>query len=261
VVKIPGPGVPEHWAGVEARIAAAVHRAGLPVPAVRDLVEVDGRPSIVFERVDGPSMWEVLLDDPTRLETLTDQMVEVQRAINDLEAPDDLPDLRHRTCAKLIDAPLLTEAERRDAIGLMVSLPVGLSLCHGDLHPGNILMGPGGPVVIDWFDACAGHRAADMVRTSLLIRPLVDCGRRPHLPGASSTLLDRLHRSYLSKVVTSSGSPAQELLQWERVLAAGRLAEQADEGHADLLALWRSTDGPDPFPTRLSEVLSALGPG
>jgi Phosphotransferase enzyme family len=40
----------------EARIARAVHAAGLPVPAVGDIVEVNGRRGLLYERVDGLSM-------------------------------------------------------------------------------------------------------------------------------------------------------------------------------------------------------------
>ena len=53
VVKIPRPGVPGHWASLEARHTAAVHRLGLPVPEMRGVIEIDGRDAVVFERVDG----------------------------------------------------------------------------------------------------------------------------------------------------------------------------------------------------------------
>lgn len=261
VVKVPRQGVPEHWAGIEARIAGAVHDTGLPTPAVLEVVDVEGRESIVFERIYGPSMWELLVENPERLPDLTAQMIEVQRAINTVEAPAGVPNLRRRTFAKIGEADFLTEDERENAVGLTTSLPIGSSLCHGDLHPGNILMGSSGPVVIDWFDACAGHRAADLVRTSLLIRPLAGDGGPTHLPGASPALLRELHQLYLADVVAQSGATTDQLLRWERVLAASRLAEQTNEDHEELLALWRSTDGPDPCETQLSEALLALENG
>jgi aminoglycoside phosphotransferase (APT) family kinase protein len=35
-------------------------------------------------------------------------------------------------------------------------------LLHRDLHPGNVILSPGGPVVIDWTNAAAGDPAVDV---------------------------------------------------------------------------------------------------
>ncbi|MEZ5166535.1 MAG: phosphotransferase [Acidimicrobiales bacterium] len=64
VVKVPRPGVPPHWAGEEARFTAAVRELGAPAPAVLDLVDVAGREAIVFDRVVGRSMWDLIVDSP-----------------------------------------------------------------------------------------------------------------------------------------------------------------------------------------------------
>jgi len=44
--------------GYEARVARAVHASGLPVPAVGEIIGVNGRNGLVYQRVDGHSMWE-----------------------------------------------------------------------------------------------------------------------------------------------------------------------------------------------------------
>ena len=38
----------------------------------------------------------------------------------------------------------------------------GAALLHGDLHPGNVILSPAGPVVIDWTNAGAGDPALDV---------------------------------------------------------------------------------------------------
>ena len=50
---------PRRWLDEELRIARLVHAAGLAVPAPGEIVEINGRVGLVYERVDGPSM----LDD------------------------------------------------------------------------------------------------------------------------------------------------------------------------------------------------------
>jgi aminoglycoside phosphotransferase (APT) family kinase protein len=50
------------------------------------------------------------------------------------------------------------------------ALPEGDRLCHGDLHPGNMLGAPTTPVVIDSEDASHGDPRGDMVCTAVLMR-------------------------------------------------------------------------------------------
>ena len=42
---------PTDWADAEAAFTAAVYALGVPAPEVRDLIEIDGRPAIIFEYV------------------------------------------------------------------------------------------------------------------------------------------------------------------------------------------------------------------
>src|SRR6478752_2749091 len=66
VLKLFHPGAPDRPER-EYRVTRAVHAAGLPAPAVYELVEVDGRAGIVFERVDGPSLFEYVQARPWKL--------------------------------------------------------------------------------------------------------------------------------------------------------------------------------------------------
>lgn len=256
VVKVPRPGVPPHWARVEASITGAIHQAGAPCPAVRGLVDVNGRESIVFERIDGPSLWEVMVTEPSAMADHVAILVELQRTIHRVCANPPVPRLSDRIGSKILAADGLGEVERRRAATLAATLPDGSALCHGDLHPANVLLSEDGPVVIDWFDAAAGSPTADLVRTSLLIRPLSRGRDVAHLRGAEPEVLTSLHHHYIDQAVgelldadpgdagRSTGTPlADELLCWERVLAAGRLAEHTTADRSDLLALLQAEDG------------------
>ncbi len=271
VVKVPRPGVPPHWARVEAGIADAVHRAGVPCPEVRGLVEVDGRESIVFERIDGPSLWDRMVAEPSAMAELVAVLVGLQRSINQVRCLPPIPRLSDRIGSKILAADGLEEAERAEAARLAASLPQGTALCHGDLHPANVLLSDRGPVVIDWFDAAAGSPVSDVVRTSLLVRPLSGGRAVTHLPGADGELLARLHDRYVDQAVTAliadggcragaGGSTplVDELLLWERVLAAGRLAEHTTADRGDLLGLIRAT-GPTDRCSALARSLGAIG--
>ena len=70
VVKLYWEGASRDAAEREASRAAAARRAGAPCPAVREVVMIDERPGVVFERVDGPSMLKRLTADPAYIDAI-----------------------------------------------------------------------------------------------------------------------------------------------------------------------------------------------
>ncbi len=58
---------PADWVEYESRIAHAVHDAGIPSPAAGEIVEVNGRRGLVYERLEGISMLQDMNAHPWRL--------------------------------------------------------------------------------------------------------------------------------------------------------------------------------------------------
>src|SRR5262245_11040712 len=73
----------------EFAITRAVHAAGLPVPAVYELVEVEGRKGVVFERVDGRSMFEQVVARPWQLFAAARQLAELHAQLHGVKAPTE----------------------------------------------------------------------------------------------------------------------------------------------------------------------------
>lgn len=232
VVKILRPGIPSHWAAIEADIVTRVHRAGLPVPATEGVVKVDGRSGIVFERVEGESMWARMKASPERIPELIDTLVDLQVQLHQTEVVG-LPDLVRRLGSKIDQAVQIPSGDRRQVQSMLAGLPTGFALCHGDFHPANIALTDQGPVILDWFDAATGHPTADLVRSSLLMRPPTE---NAWLRGATRTLLDALHGSYISRLVRSGLVDAAAFGPWEAVVAVARMSEPVPA--EDLLAIW-----------------------
>ena len=254
VIKIFRPYVPVHWAAKEARFTSAVRDVGAPAPAVCGLVEIEGRDAIVFERVSGPSMWELVVESPRDAAGLARELATVHRRILSAGLPCEMTGVVERMHSKIAGVEQLTPADRGEARQALDSLPKGAALLHGDLHPGNVLMGPEGPVVIDWFDSAIGHPMADVVRSSLLLRPFGMAGERPHLPGAHSWLLGEMHDTYVAAMSDVLTAPMGQLRLLEAVVAASRLAEDAEAHKSPLLELWLGRDGRGRSP--LLEALS-----
>ncbi|MEX1296921.1 MAG: phosphotransferase [Candidatus Limnocylindrales bacterium] len=233
VVKVLHPGIPGHWAEMEADTLARVRSAGLPVPECEGIVEFDGRAGIVMERIEGVSMWERIKREPNRVASLIEQLVDLQIDVQRTFVPGLVPMVR-RLHSKIGDATQLSAAERDEAKEVLKRLPDGDALCHGDFHPANIILADRGPVILDWFDAAAGDVTADFVRSSLLMRPPFD--RSSWLAGSTPELLDQIHSHYITELVRRGSLDAQAFGSWEVVTAVARMCEPVPD--MDLIAIW-----------------------
>ncbi len=236
VIKIPKSHVPDEWIHLEAAYTEAVRSVGAEAPEVRDLVEIEGRPSIVFERIHGLSMWDVIRSEPDRSEALVDELVGLQRRIHGLALPVGLPDLVARMQSKALAVIGLSSAEQSEAHDLIDELPRGAGVLHGDLHPGNIIVTDDRIVAIDWFDASIGHPLADVLRSTLLMRPF-RVGDPVHLPNADEGTLEKLHGRYIELFADVL---AIETPNWLAAVAVSRLAEAADPVESDLWDRWHA---------------------
>lgn len=59
--------------------------------------------------------------------------------------------------------------EQNEILRLIDKLPDGDTLCHGDFHPGNILLSDGNTYVIDFMNVCYGNLLYDIARTVYLV--------------------------------------------------------------------------------------------
>lgn len=126
---------------------------GYPVP---EIISVTG-PDLVLERIEGPTMMEALVADPTALERIASELAQLHERLHRIVAPAWLP--------------------QRDE---------GERLLHLDLHPGNVILGPGGPVVIDWANAARGSAGLDPA-----IAIAIFLSARAGVPSAQREALDR----------------------------------------------------------------------
>jgi aminoglycoside phosphotransferase (APT) family kinase protein len=116
-------------------------------------------------------------------------------------------------------------------------LPAGDRLCHGDFHPGNVLLTAGRTAVIDWVGATRGSPEADHARTLLLLRwadPLPDTSvfSRALIRAGRSMLADRYARIY-----QRGATRLRQVDRWLIVHAAARLAEGIQAEEAMLLGM------------------------
>ena len=79
----------------EAHITAAAVEAGLPAPKIWETLTVNGRPGIVMERVEGPTMMRWGTTFPWRIYTGAKMMARLHVEVHS-KIGADIPDLRDR---------------------------------------------------------------------------------------------------------------------------------------------------------------------
>jgi aminoglycoside phosphotransferase (APT) family kinase protein len=127
---------------IEAQVMVHARGFGVPVPEVFDVSGLD----IVMERAAGPTMLDMLGRQPWTLRA------------------------QARLLARLHDI-----VHRVPVAGLGLPAPFGVTdrdshvLLHRDLHPVNVILTAGGPVIIDWEGAARGPAMADVAMTWVII--------------------------------------------------------------------------------------------
>jgi aminoglycoside phosphotransferase (APT) family kinase protein len=234
-IKVPVASTPDEWIRYEARYAEAARAAGAPAPRLLGLEQIEGRTASVWERLEGTSMWQLVVDRPRDAPALGRLLADVQADLFALVPPVTLPRQRDRLVSKIRRTAATVDASLAAALERMPP-PIGdLRLCHGDLHPSNVILGRDGPMLVDWFDASRGDRHADIARSLLTL--LGDGADPPkHLPGWDPATLRALTDAYLGRLREHVEIDDDLLARWQAVSAVARIAEGVALG--PLLDVW-----------------------
>jgi aminoglycoside phosphotransferase (APT) family kinase protein len=236
VVKVPKPTTPASWIRAEAKYVEAARAVGAPAPALLGMEEIFGRPASVWEHVEGPSLWQEVVEQPHRSADVGARLAEIQLALFELVPPVTLPSQRDRLISKIRWSAANLDPSLGAALELLPAPTGRPRLCHGDLHPSNVIVSKDGLVLVDWFDASRGDRVSDVARSSLTL--LGEGASTPsHLPGSDPRTLAVLTKAYLSRLQESLDIPPALLSRWQAINAAARLAEGVSR--EPLLEVWR----------------------
>lgn len=160
----------------EARLMTYLSGAGMPVPLVHD----SEGPDIIMDRVMGSTMLTDLTSHPWRLERHARTLAAIHRQLHGIAAPDWLP----------------------------ASNDTGRCVVHRDLHPDNVMLGPDGPVVIDWQGAARGEADDDTATAWVIMRTAEVPG--PRLQRTVGTLGQQL---FAARFRAACGSIAPSAVQ------------------------------------------------
>ncbi|NIV38946.1 MAG: phosphotransferase, partial [Anaerolineae bacterium] len=153
VLKLFFPTIPQAWIDKEVETGRYIQDAGLPVPKVYETVRRDGRAGVVYERIEGPSLLNQLGTKPWNVVRYARLLAGLHAQVHDVSAPPGLETQHEWATGGIPESAKLPEDLRDRILRLLASMPEGEQLCHGDFHPGNIIVTQRGPVIIDWMTA------------------------------------------------------------------------------------------------------------
>jgi aminoglycoside phosphotransferase (APT) family kinase protein len=241
VIKVPHPSTPTDWILAEADYTEAVRAVGAPVPRLLGIEQIAGRPASVWDRIHGASMWQRIVERPELSAGLGRSLADIQLDLFALVPPMTLPAQHDRLVSKIRKSAARVDASLARALDLVPDPAGPFRLCHGDLHPSNVILSDDGPVIVDWFDASRGDPIADVARTLLTLHGAGATAPR-HLPGSDAATLGTLKGAYLERLRGRLDLDDGLLARWEAAQAVARMSEGVPL--EALFDVWRQVDEP-----------------
>ncbi len=191
VVKLFKPAVSRRLGWHEAHMTDAVFAAGAPAPQVFGVVILEGRLGIVLQRFDGPTLLQLARTGAVTRGQAGAILADLCRAVHRTPPPPGVVALRGWTDSWLRSAGGTLPAPIAPGIlALIERLQPADELCHGDLHPGNVIMTAEGPRLVDWTGTVRAPAAYDLGICHILLTELApevsDDPERPRAVNAAA---------------------------------------------------------------------------
>jgi Ser/Thr protein kinase RdoA (MazF antagonist) len=231
VLKLYRAEFPREWADWEAKITRAISEAGVPAPQIFEALDVEERRGIVMERVTGPSLFADLIANVFNVVKHAHLLAELHAQMHECTVPD-LPS-QHESLRQRIQEANVSPAIQTAALQQLDRLPEGTALCHGDFHPGNVMLTTNGPRILDWPTAMSGNPVGDVARTSLILR-LLEPSPEMSIPWALRLVRDIFHATYLRRYRQIRLVSREAIEAWLLPVAVARTLENVAYEHDNL---------------------------
>ena len=211
------------WIHIEKARFQAVQGFGLPIPTVGEVTRESNRNGLILERINGMNMLDMLLQKPTLASSLAARLAKLQAELHAVNGQPDIPLLHQKLEEKIRAAKPLPDDLKTALIEKLHTMPHGNSICHGDFHPGNIVVTKDEAVIVDWLDCAYGNPIADVARSTILF--LGGITGDDNLDPKTEELIHNFHQQYLNHYFAITKQDRAEYEQWLPIIAGARLDE------------------------------------
>jgi thiamine kinase-like enzyme len=230
-------GHPLDWIRYEADIGMEIIEAGVPAPNVYEMLEVEGRRGLVYERIQGPSVHALSQSSKAAIFKYAREMAKLHASIHCCTTTK-LPLQKERLEQAIKGSSEILKEQTLLICTYLHTLPDGDFICHGDFHPDNVLITPNKPIAIDWINANRGDPMGDAARTSLMfLTPYNPPGTPAWMFIPLRFIKKMLNRAYLKEYCKLTNTSVQNVQNWILPVAAARLQENIPGERSWLLGL------------------------
>lgn len=206
----------------EARNEALVEEnTQLNIPALLEVSHTEEGWCLVRDKVDGKTLEELMKEEPDKLETYMEMFVDLQLKIHGQRVAA-IKRLRHKLMDQINSLKDLNATARYELATRLESMPKHTKLCHGDFHPGNVIVDKYGKLwIIDWAHAAQGNASADAAMTFLLFS------------------LEDINKAelYMKLFCEKSDTARQYVNRWLPIVAAAQMTKKKEK-EKDFLMRW-----------------------
>jgi aminoglycoside phosphotransferase (APT) family kinase protein len=187
-------------------------KAGLPVPEVYGVKELDCGVALEMQYIDGQDIVRPKMDKDARRAAFK-RLVGLQHEVHKINA-ESQPSLYQRLVRKIEESDALEKRLIPLLLDRLAVLDRGKTcLCHSDFHTSNVLDDGSKLWIIDWVDAAYGDPLADVCRTYLIFKQYIT----------------RMAAVYLNMYCKVAGVKPEAVLAWLPIVAAARLKENLNK--------------------------------
>ncbi|MEI4803714.1 phosphotransferase family protein [Bacillus sp. NPDC077411] len=207
-----------------------IQNLGLPVPKVGGKISYQNRTGIIYEKIDGVTLTELLAKDPLHVGKEAKRFAELHFQIHSRKS-SAFSDICETLISHVNFCSRFTSEQKEKIATYIATLPTDQAVCHMDFHPDNILISEQGPIVIDWMTAGFGNPFADVARTVIILE-------HAHLPASIPepvkqgimALRHAFCEEYVNEYLTLSKGTWKDIELWFLPIMAARLIEGIPEG-------------------------------
>ncbi|MCB2309149.1 phosphotransferase [Clostridium estertheticum] len=167
VIKLFYQGYPKEEVEKEFHNAKAISNMDFAKPKVYEIVFFEERIGIIYDKVEGESLldWVMRTGD---VQQCAVYMAKLHKAIAQNRI-SNVPNFKEFLKCNILNVISTNSKKREEVLQMLDNLVNGDTLCHGDFHPGNILIANGHTMVIDFMNVCHGNFLYDVARTVFLV--------------------------------------------------------------------------------------------